>query len=96
MDRCGTGVHDIPRAAATAGMRRVIDALLDQCDALNRAGRQLPPGVRDRRLRLETAVIVGLAERLAARLRRQDPIAGRVKLSKPDALAALFAALRYW
>ena len=96
MDRFGTGVEDIPRAAATPGMRRVIDALLDECDALNRAGRQLPPGVRDRRLRLETAVIVGLAERLAARLRRQDPIAGRVKLSKPDALGALFAARHYW
>ena len=96
MARFATGVDDIARPAATPGMRRVIDALLDECDALNRAGRRLPPGVRDRRLRLETAVIVGLAERLAARLRRQDPLARRVKLSKFDALGALFAALRYW
>ena len=96
MERCGTGVHDIARPAASAGMRRVIDALLDECDALNRAGRRLPPGVRDRRLRLETAVIVGLAERLAARLRRQDPLAGRVKLGKSDAVGALFAARHYW
>ena len=96
MARFATGVDDIARPAATPGMRRVIDALLDECDALNRAGRRLPPGVRDRRLRLETAVILGLAERLAARLRRQDPLARRVKLSKFDALGALFAALRYW
>lgn len=96
MDRFGTGIDDIARPAATPGMRGVIDALLDECDALNRAGRRLPAGVRDRRLRLETAVIVGLAERLAARLRRRDPIAGRVKLSKLDALGALFAALRHW
>ncbi len=96
MERCGTGIDDIARPAATPGMRRVIDALLDECDALNCAGRALPPGVHDRRLRLETAVIVGLAERLTARLRRQDPIARRVKLSKADAMGALLAALRYW
>jgi hydroxysqualene synthase len=96
MERFGTGLHDIPRAAATPGLRRVIDALLDECEALNRTARALPTCVRDRRLRLETAVIVGLAERLAARLRRADPIAGRVKLSKPDAAAALLGALRYW
>ena len=96
MARYDTGVDDIARPAATPGMRAVIDALLDECDALNRAGRRLPPSVRDRRLRLEVAVIVGLAERLAARLRRRDPLARRVKLGKFDALGALFAALRYW
>ena len=96
MQRCGTGLADIPAASATPGLRRVIDALLDECDALNRAARALPPAVRDRRLRLECGVIVGLAERLAARLRRQDPIAGRVKLTKPDVAASLAAALRYW
>lgn len=94
--RFDASIDDIPRPAATPGMRRVIDTLLDECDALNRAGRRLPPLVRDRRLRLEVAVILGLAERLAARLRRQDPIARRVKLSKADAMGALFAALRHW
>jgi farnesyl-diphosphate farnesyltransferase len=96
MERCGTGLPDISAAAASAGLRRVLDALLDECDALNRTARALPRAVRDRRLRLECAVIVGLAERLAARLRRQDPVAGRVKLTKPDVAAALAASLRYW
>jgi farnesyl-diphosphate farnesyltransferase len=96
MARHQTGIDDIARPAATPGMRRVIDALLDECDTLNRAGRALPPQIQDRRLRLEVAVILGLAERLAARLRRQDPLARRVKLSKLDAAAALLAALRYW
>lgn len=96
MQRCGTGLADIRATAATPGLRRVIDALLDECDALNRTARALPSAVRDRRLRLECGVIVGLAERLAARLRRQDPIAGRVKLTKPDVAASLAAALRYW
>ena len=95
MERCGTGIADITAPATTAGLRQVFDALLDHCDALNRTARDLMPGVRDRRLRLETGVIVGLAHRLAARLRRGDPIAARVKLSKGDVAASLFGALRY-
>jgi len=62
---------------------------------LNRAARDLPRRARDRRLRLETAVIVGLAHRLAAKLRRADPVATRVKLTKPDVVACLFGALRF-
>jgi hypothetical protein len=40
-------------------------------------------------------VIVGLARRLAARLRRGDPVATRVKLTKADAAASVLAALRF-
>jgi farnesyl-diphosphate farnesyltransferase len=96
LDRFGAGIDDLSRPYATPGLRAVIDALLDECDTLNRAARALPERVRDRRLRLETAVIVGLAERLAARLRRRDPLARRVKLTKPNTLAALLGALRHW
>lgn len=96
LDRHGTGIDDLSRPTTTTGLRAVIDALLDECDALNRTARALPERVRDRRLRLETAFIVGLAERLAARLRRKDPLARRVKLSKLDAMGTLLAALRHW
>jgi farnesyl-diphosphate farnesyltransferase len=96
LDRHGAGIDDLSRPYATPGLRAVIDALLDECDTLNRTARALPERVRDRRLRLETAVIVGLAERLAARLRRRDPLARRVKLTKPNTLAALLGALRHW
>jgi phytoene/squalene synthetase len=96
MARFGTGVAEIAGPRETPGLRRVFDALLDECDALNRVARGLPAAVRDRRLRLECAVIVGLAERLAGRLRRQDPVAGRVKLSRWDVAGALAGAMRYW
>ena len=96
LDRHGAGIDDLSRPFATEGMRAVIDALLDECDTLNRAARALPERVRNRRLRLETAVIVGLAERLSARLRRRDPLARRVKLTKPNTIAALLGALRHW
>jgi len=93
--RHGAGVANLRAPAASPGLRRVFDALLDNCDALNRAARDLPRRARDRRLRLETAVIVGLSHRLAARLRRGDPVARRVKLTKPDVFVSLFAALRF-
>ena len=88
-------MEDLRAPAATPGLRAVFDALLDQCDALNRTARDLPRRPRNRRLRLETAVIVGLSHRLAARLRRGDPVATRVKLTRTDVLASLLGALRF-
>lgn len=93
--RCGASVEDLRRPAATPGLRRVFDALLDDVDRFNKAAPSLPRGTRDRRLRLETAVIVGLSRRLAGRLRRDDPLARRVKLTRTDAVASAFAALRF-
>ena len=93
--RHGAGVEDLLAPAATPGLRAVLDALLDECDALNRIARDLPGRTRDRRLRLETAVIVGLSRRLAARLRRGDPVATRVKLTRTDAVGSLLGALRF-
>ena len=106
LDRCylpldmlaarGARVEDLLGAAETPGLRAVFDALLDRCDALNETAQRLPRVVRDRRLRLETAVIVGLSRRLARRLREADPVAGRVRLTKPDAAGALLGAMRYF
>ncbi len=95
MAASGTGVDDLHKHALTQGMRRVLDELLDRCDALNAEAALLPRRTRDRRLRLETAVILGLAKRLAARLRRQDPLAARVKLKKGDVVLAMLAASRF-
>jgi len=93
--RCGASLDDIRGAVETPKLRRVFDTLLDRVAPLNRMAMDLPRLTRSRRLRLETAVIVGLAHRLAGRLRRGDPIARRVKLSKGDAVGSLLAALRY-
>ena len=103
LDRCylpedmlaaaGSSVAALRGAAATPGLRRVLDGLLDQCGTLNRTARDLPRRTRDRRFRLECAVIVGLADKLARRLRRGDPLARRVKLRKADFAASLLAGL---
>jgi hydroxysqualene synthase len=95
LERFGATVEDLRRPAQTPGLRRVIDALLDKVDALNRDATELPRRTRDRRLRIETAVIVGLARRLTRRLRNGDPVAIRVKLTKRDAALSVLAALRF-
>src|SRR5260370_30811776 len=102
LDRCylpddlmrehGTGPADLRAHAETPGMRAVLNALLDRCDALNVSAARLPSHVRDRRLRLETAVIAGLARRLAARLRAGDPVATRGKLTRTDVAFSLLRA----
>ena len=77
----GVGVEALDATAASPGMRRVIDQCLDGTDALIAIARLLPGQLRSRRLAMESAVIVRIAERLSRLLRRRDPLAGRVKLS---------------
>jgi hydroxysqualene synthase len=105
LDRCylpldllacsGASVRDLRNPAETPGLRRAFTVLLDHVDALNAAAIELPRRTRSRRLRLETAVIVGLAHRLARRLRRGDPLARRVKLTRGDFVSCTAAALRH-
>ncbi len=103
LDRCylpqdmlaaaGVDTASLRAPAASPGLRAVLDQALDAADGLNAAGADLPSHVRDRRLRVETAVIAGLAQRLAARLRREDPLATRVKLRRTDVATAVLRAL---
>ena len=89
----GCTVEALAAPAAVPGLRRVIDSLLDRTEALIAAARDLPPRVAARGLRWESAVIVALAGRLALRLRRGDPLATRVKLSKNDFTAAFLTGI---
>lgn len=80
----GAAVDDIDRDALTPGLRLTVDRLLAACEARMGEARRLVPALRDRRFAAETRVVVALADRLAERLARQDPLAGRVKLTKID------------
>jgi hydroxysqualene synthase len=93
--RHGERVEALRGNHETPGLRQVFNALLARCDELNRAAAGLPRGTNSRGLRLETAVIVGLANRLVRRLRQGDPLAMRVRLTKSDAAVSVLAALRY-
>ncbi len=88
-------VDDLRRPAETTGLRRVFGTLLDRINRLNLAASELPEIVGNLRLRLECAVILGLAIRLTDRLAHNDPLAKRVKLTKTDAVySVLLAAFR--
>jgi squalene synthase HpnC len=98
LDRCylpDIAVDALRGPRETPELRIAFDQLLDHCDELNRTAIDLPRLTRSRRLRLETAVIVGLAHRLTRRLRRGDPLARRVRLTKGDAVGSMVAALRW-
>jgi len=90
---CHVSVDALDANRSSAGLRTVIDRLLDGTDRLIEQARSLPRGVRSWGLRCECAVIVTLAAKLSGRLRRGDPLAMRVKLSKADFLAALLSGL---
>jgi len=93
MVEAGIDVTALDAAEASPGLRRVIDRCLAGCDRLLDRSEPLSGIIRARRLAAEVAVIQRLARRLAARLRRQDPLASRVRHSRLDVLAGLSAGL---
>ncbi|MDE0334215.1 MAG: squalene synthase HpnC [Defluviicoccus sp.] len=84
LGEAGTSVEALDADRASAALRSVIDRLLDGVDDLMVQARELPGAVRNRRLAMETAIIVRLADRLRVLLRAGDPLAGRVALSRWD------------
>jgi hydroxysqualene synthase len=89
----GLVIGDLTLPAAKPGLRLVLDRLLDDTDRLIEIAARLPGGVAARGLRWESATIVALARRLSHRLRRGDPLATRVALSKGDFAAALVTGI---
>lgn len=96
MNHFGVRIEDLRASKETPGLRRVFVTLLDRIDRLTQAAQELPEIARDRRLRLESAIILGLCRRLAFRLARTDPLARRVALSKLDFATRAVASLRYF
>ena len=93
----GSSANDLALPAATPGLRRVLDRCLTATETLLATAKPLPRLLPSRRLAMESAAIIRLAEKLTAMLRRRDPIAGRVSLSKPGFLLyALLGVGRYW
>ena len=94
LERAGAAEADLSAPALSAPARRAVDAALDRCDALIERAAPLPRRVRSRALRAQAAATWWLARRLSARLRRDDPLAGRVALRRADfARAGLWGIL---
>ena len=89
--------EDLSRKALTPELRRVIDRCLDGTERLLKNARTFPKAIKHRQLAAEAAVIVSIADKLVIRLRKYDPLAMRVKLSKGGAaMAALRGLWTYW
>lgn len=86
MEAEGTGTAALAGERADPGMRRVLDRCLDGTRALLATSRRLPGALSSRRLAMESAVIVTIAERLTRELSVRDPIAERIELTKFQAL----------
>lgn len=82
----GIGVEALDRPKCSPSLRHVIDRCLDATEPLLAEAKRLPGGLKSRRLAMESAAIVSIAERLMQKLRAEDPLAGRVALSKPGFL----------
>lgn len=71
------------------GLRRVILRLLDSTEDLMFEARKLPIGLYNRRLSMESAVIIQIADRLIKKLRKYDPLVKRVELRKSEYLSCV-------
>ncbi|WP_297491377.1 squalene synthase HpnC [Acidocella sp.] len=95
LKQAGLGTDDLARGETLPALRAVFDQMLDATDQLNTLAATLPAQVKSRRMRVECAIIVALARRLAAKLRHGDPLATRVKLTRLDFCAATLSGLRH-
>ena len=91
----GATMADLDAGRCSPALRAVIDRALDACDVWLREAEALPRAVGSPRLAGECLAILRLARRLAARLRRGDPLARRVALGRADFTAAAFAGAAY-
>ena len=84
MAEAGIGVEVLGGHRTPAALRRVLDRVLDAVDGLLALAERLPGELRDTRFAMEAAAIVAIAGRLGRELRRRDPLAERVVLTKPQ------------
>tara|TARA_B100002052_G_C15850287_1_gene584691 strand:+ start:824 stop:1702 length:879 start_codon:yes stop_codon:yes gene_type:complete len=79
----GMDVEALAKDRSSRPVRRVINRTLSATEDLMDEAWTLPVGLRSRRLAMESAAILHIAERLIARLRTEDPLVARVALTKP-------------
>ncbi len=85
----GLTTNALLEPGTSPALRRVINRVLDGVNQLNLTAAMLPRQISDRRLRMEATAIIFISRRLAARLRKRDPIAFRVELPGIEKAAAL-------
>jgi len=85
MIEAGVADKDLAAPKASPQVRQVLDRMLDGVDDLLSQAKPLPGTIRSRSLAREAGGILSIAQALAQQLRREDPVAVRVELSKARA-----------
>lgn len=93
MRQAGIDVKVLNHPFTGRGLRQVIDICLDETAELLKIARQLPGPMSSRRLAMESAAIIRIAERLVVELRHRDPLSERVVLTKPQYLLCCFQGI---
>ncbi len=89
MQGAGCDVNDLSGNRETPELRIVIDQCLDATRNLMTEAYALPGTVVSRRLAMESAAIIRIADALINKLAVEDPLSARVKLTKPDYLSCI-------
>ena len=84
MAAAGAGVEALGEARSSTALRQVLDRCLDRTSGLLELADTLPGQLRNFRFAMEAAAIVAIARKLSGELRRRDPLAERVVLTKPQ------------
>ena len=82
MAESGATVEELDGTETGSGLRRVFDRTIAATHRLMATARPLPRGLHSRRLAMESAAIIRIADRLLGLLERNDPLARRIELSK--------------
>ena len=80
----GGRVEDLGSSSSNTALRRVYDRTIEGIEQLLVVAHDLPGGLKSRRLAMESSAIMFIAKRLAGHLRRRDPLARRVALTKAE------------
>ena len=82
MCEAGANLEMLREPAAPPALREVFNRCLDATEALLLSANPLAGRLRSARFAMESAAIVAIAWKLSAELRRRDPVAERVELSR--------------
>ena len=82
MSEAGASVEMLDSNRATPELRSVFDRCLDATRNLMKDAYPLPKAVASRRLAMESAAIIRIADALIDKLSRKDPLERRVELTK--------------
>ncbi len=95
LEERGCRVEDLNGSGADVGMRVVLNRCLSGVDDLLDTASALPHRLGSRRLAMEASVTLRLAQRLMTSLRRRDPVAERVRLTKSDFLFCGLSGIKH-